>query len=107
MKTTRTWAVYGLSGHRQRESFSKSYTCDFSSEKEGANILEIFNSDLTGTNEYSIIRITRNTAKECERELRGQLSDGVFENSNTGLVKELTAEEVEKIINREVEENEK
>lgn len=45
--------------------------------------------DKTGTHEYVIVRITRNTARECEEELEGQLSDGLFENSRTGMIEEV------------------
>ena len=44
---------------------------------------------LPGTNEYSIVRITRNTAEECLQELEGQLSDGIFENSRVGVIEEI------------------
>lgn len=81
---TRAWRVYGEEGHRQRESFSPSYKYDFSSDRDGMRIIEVFNSDMTGTNEYSVIRITRNTAKECEDEFFGQLYDGIFEDCRTG-----------------------
>lgn len=84
----RTWKVYGEVGHRQRESFCNSYKYDFSDER-GARIIEVENADKTGTNEYSIIRITRNTPEECEKELEGQLSDGIFENSRVGKVVEI------------------
>lgn len=87
---TRSWKVYGRDGHRQRESFFESYKYDFSNEEDGVRIIEVENSDKTGTNEYSIVRITRNTAKECGEELDGQLSDGIFENSRTGDVVEIT-----------------
>ena len=80
---TRTWKVYGADGHRQRESFGKSHRNDFS-ENGNFRIIEVENSDITGTNEYSIIRITRNTAEECEEEFWGQVSDGTFENSVVG-----------------------
>lgn len=50
---------------------------------------EVRESDKTGTNEYSIIRITRNTPEECEKELEGQLSDGVFETSRIGKIEEI------------------
>lgn len=88
MPVTRTWKVYGASGHRQRESFCDSYMHDFS---EGANvrIIEVFNSDKTHTNEYSVVRITRNTHEECELEMDGQISDGIFENSRTGRIDEI------------------
>lgn len=80
---TRSWKVYGLLGHRQAESFNESSRCDWT---DGANvrIVETLNSDKTGTNEYSIVRITRNSAAKCLRELEGQMSDGIFENCRTG-----------------------
>lgn len=83
---TKIFKVYGMEGHRQRESFSPSYKYDFSSPAEGIRIIEVINSDKTGTNEYSIVKITRNTIKECEEEFEGQLVDGIFENSNCGKV---------------------
>lgn len=86
---TRAWKVYGLNEHRQKVSFQKSCQYDFSNEKDGTRIISVENFDVTGTNEYSVIRITRNTAKLCEKELEGQLSDGVFENSNVGDVIEI------------------
>ena len=85
---TRSWKVYGAEGHRQRESFNNSYRWDFS-EGNDVRIIEVDNADNTGTNDYSIIRITRNTAGECERELDGQITDGVFENSRTGRIEEI------------------
>ncbi len=91
---TRAWRVYGLTGHRQRESFHDSQHYDFSNEQEGKRELDIANSDKTGTNDYTLIRITRDTAEECEDELHGQISDGVFENSNVGHVEEVTASNV-------------
>ena len=86
---TRAWKVYGLPGHRQRESFCESYMGDYSTDEE-TRIVEMINSDKTGTNDYSIIRITRNSAEECEEELEGQLSDGAFENANVGGIEEIT-----------------
>ena len=86
---TRTWKVYGAYGHRQRESFNKSIKYDWSNERDGKRILEVYNYDTTGTHDYSVVRITRNTYDECEEELRGQISDGCFENSRTGKVVEI------------------
>lgn len=83
MAVTRAWKVYGAEGHRQRESFCDSYTYDWT-KCEDVRKIDVENSDKTGTNDYSIIRITRNTAEECERELDGQISDGIFENSRVG-----------------------
>lgn len=85
---TRTWRVYGFDGHRQRESFHNSFVLNCS-DGESIRIIEINNADVTGTNEYSEICITRNTTEECEEELEGQLSDGVFENSKIGRVVEI------------------
>ena len=86
---TRTWKVYGVEGHRQRESFNKSYKYDFSKEND-VRIIEIENSDKTGTNDYSVVKITRNTSEECQDELDGQISDGIFENSRVGIVEEIS-----------------
>ena len=77
----KTWKVYGAEGHRQRESFFESYTHDFSDDKVGTRIITVENSDVTGTNMYSLISIIRNTEAECDEELDGQISDGIFENS--------------------------
>lgn len=85
---TRSWRVYGVGGHRQRESFNSSQVYDWT-EGDSIRRVEIENADRTGTNEYTIIRITRNTPEECEEELRGQISDGVFENSKVGDVVEI------------------
>ncbi len=86
---TRAWKVYGAPGHRQRESFMPSYKYDWS-ENGFPRIIEELNSDVTGTNSFSIIQITRHTAEECENEFWEQLSDGVFENCRTGNVEEIT-----------------
>lgn len=87
---TRSWKVYGQEGHRQRESFNESVKYNFSEDGE-TRIIEIENADKTGTNEYTIIRITRDTAAECEEEFWGQLGDGVFENCRTGRIEEILA----------------
>lgn len=91
--TTRTWKVYGMYNgeqHRQKMSFTPSKRYDWT--KDGnVRIVELLNSDITGTNDFTLVRITRNTAEECERELDGQLSDGLFENVRTGEVVEVFA----------------
>lgn len=94
MAITRTWKVYGMDGHRQKESFCDSYEHDFSDENMGIRKIAVLNSDKTGTNEYSIISITRNTAEECYAEFSGQLSDGVFENSRVGAIEEIFEEDL-------------
>lgn len=85
---TRTWKIYGREGHRQRESFNQSCKYDFT-KGDDTRIIEVDNSDKTGTNEYSVVRITRNTNEECLSELEGQLYDGIFENSRTGKIEEV------------------
>ena len=95
MAVTRAWKIYGKDGHRQRESFGESYRLDFT-EDNNVRILEVLNSDVTGTNEYSIVIITRNTAEECKSTLFGQLDDGAFENSRTGKEEEIPLSELEK-----------
>ena len=82
----KTWKVYGAEGHRQRESFFESYTHDFSDDKVGTRIITVENSDVTETDMYSLISIIRNTEAECDEELDGQISDGIFENSIVGAV---------------------
>ena len=89
MATTKTFKVYGRTGHRQKESFNASYMYDFSADQV-TRIIEVFNSDMTGTNEYTVVRITRDTEDECFEELNGQLSDGIFENVGTGAVIDVT-----------------
>ena len=88
MAVTKAFKVYGQDGHRQRESFCKSYSDDFSRENY-TRFITVLNADVTGTNEYSLVIITRDTEEECFDELNGQLSDGIFENSRTGFVKEV------------------
>lgn len=85
---TRSWKVYGTEGHRQRESFGQSLRFDFS-KGDDIKIIEVDNSDKTGTNDFSIIRISRNTAEECDETLMSQIADGVFENSRVGVIEEI------------------
>lgn len=95
MAVTRAWKIYGKDGHRQRESFGESYRLDFT-EDNNIHVLEVLNSDITGTNEYSIFIITRNTAEECKSTLLSQIDDGAFENSRTGKEEEIPLSELEK-----------
>ena len=98
---TKSYKVYGVDGHRQRESFNPSYKYDFSYGDE-LRIIEVQNSDITGTNEYSRVIITRNTDEECDKEIRGQVSDGIFENCRVGgVVEEKEEEKMFKIRGRE------
>lgn len=94
---SRIWKVYGKDGHRQRESFGKSTVLDCSGSYDSdIRIIEVINSDITGTNEYTVVRVTRETSQECLNEFEGQLGDGIFENSNTGEIVEITDEIITK-----------
>ena len=88
----RFWKVYGAEGHRMRESFraSDSFTT------LNGNKVEVWNSDKTGTNEYTVIKITAESEKACLEELNAQLSDGVFENSKVGKVVEINEDGIER-----------
>lgn len=66
------------------------------SEGIDARIVEVKRADQTESNDYVIVNITRNTAEECEAELNGQLSDGLFENEKVEKVEELTGSKLEK-----------
>lgn len=98
---TRIWKVYGADGHRQRESFSPSEKYNFSNKEKGVRILEVFNSDKTNTNEFSVVKITRDTAEKCEKEFWGQLYDGIFENSRTGEIVEITEADLCSILEKQ------
>lgn len=101
MAVTRMWKIWGWDGHRQRESFNLSHSHDFSNKECGTRIIEVFNCDKTGTNDYTIVKITRDSAEDCERELLGQESDGIFENSRTGKIEEIFEfDEVKKVERR-------
>lgn len=89
MAVTKTWKVYGVGGHRQRESFGPSVRWDWSCKADGVRIFEADNFDKTSTHDYTIVRITRNTAEECDEEMEGQICDGYFENSRVGKIVEV------------------
>lgn len=72
---TKIWLVYA-----DKEPKGKSYRYDWSSERDGTRIVEVMNHDKTLSNEFSIVKITRDTEEQCIDELEGQLSDGIWEN---------------------------
>ena len=94
---TKTYRIYGLEGHRVKESFDTSYIRDWS-EGDNIRIISAACSDLTGTNDYVDLTITRNTVEECQDELEGQISDGIFENQRTGRTFEIQADGSEREI---------
>lgn len=83
---TETYRIYGaFGGHRQAISFSPSVRHVFHDER-GLRILDIRNSDKTGTNMYTELEIT---ADDPDRVMAGQESDGIFENYRTGKIEKL------------------
>lgn len=92
---TKTWKVYGATGHRQRVSFEKSSKYDFSVENN-KRVIEVACEDVTGTNDYVIVKVTRNTDHDCVDEFKGQVSDGIFENCRVGKIEEISNAEWEK-----------
>lgn len=82
---TKRFRVYGYNGHRQRVSFSPSRIYDWS--KDGKiRIVDVANSDRTGTHNYTELVIT---AENPYEELEAQLFDGLFEDSRVGKVVEI------------------
>ena len=88
------WKVFGAEGHRQRQSFFESAKWDLSRDGD-IRIIEADNSDRTGTNEFTLFRVTRNSKRECEEEFDGQISDGYFEESVVGETTLISEKEVE------------
>ena len=84
MKTMQ-FKVYGADGHRQAVSFQPSKEYDWSIDGK-TRIVKILNADKTGTNEYTIVEITRNTEDQCWDEIWGQVTDGIFEDHRVGKV---------------------
>ena len=84
----RVWRVYGLFGQEQKVSFRHSFCLDFSKTNH-PRIIECDCYDKTGTHDYVVIRITRETPEQCFREFWGQLNDGIFENVHTGKIEEI------------------
>lgn len=113
MAVTKKWKIWGREGHRQKLSFGESIHWDFSTAGK-TRIIEVDAADKTGTNEYAIVTITRESAEECERELESQLNDGVFEDSRYGKIEEITeddlkqeqAERVKKLVKKYGTQNE-
>lgn len=84
----KAWKVYGREGHRQRESFCDSRV--FSAERDGKPyVFCVFNSDITNTNEYTIVVCAAADEETVCGAFDAHLSDGVFENSHFGKIVEI------------------
>lgn len=86
---TKRFRLYGYDGHRQRMSFSPSARFDCSEDGK-IRIVEMLNSDKTGTNEYTELVIT---AEKPYSELEDQIFDGLFKDSPVGKITEIVTEE--------------
>ncbi len=100
-KVTKVWKVAGeyYNGvqHPIKESYEPSYKFDFSDEDD-TRIIEVMCSDITGTNDFCVVRITCNTEEECYEEMEGQRADGIFGNQHTNLPEEIDGTEYENIV---------
>ena len=85
----RIFHVYGREGHRIKESFNSSSMNNWTERDGELRIVNIFNADMTGRHDYCVVSIVRETAEKCLDELRGQLSDGIFESCRVGRVTEV------------------
>ena len=81
---TKIYKIYGIDGHRQKESFNKSYTITLEN-----GLMQVLNADHTGSNEYTMLSITAETESKCISILNSQLSDGIFENCRTGKIEKI------------------
>lgn len=87
----KAFRVYGKEGHRFRGSFFETRSLSLSGDP--AVIMDVINSDITGTNEYSILKFTctfgelPNEAFEHMAEV--QAYDGIFECCTIGDIVEV------------------
>lgn len=95
MNVSRIWKVFGQEGHRQRTSFESSNVYD---DPGACTRVELYNSDRTGTNQYSIVKISAINKDECFNTLISHISDGIFENSKVGKIQEISEEDFKNII---------
>lgn len=68
--------------HNQEVSKEQSVKYDWSNQSysEGkTRIIEVINTDKHGIDGLTIVKITRDSAEECDDEFNGQMSDGLFE----------------------------
>ena len=79
------YRVFGLMGADQEEAKEVSFCYDFSREGK-TRILVGHNADATGTGRFVLIDVI---CDDPDGEMRGQLSDGIFENYDFGKVQKL------------------
>lgn len=81
-KTRRYWIVYGLYGHRLRESFHHSWRV---LHKDGSEVTVINNDLLNNGNTYSVIMVESDKRARAEELMWVQYDCGVFQNCNKQL----------------------
>lgn len=81
---TKAWRIYGAKGHRQRASFGETIVAKVSNPGHKSTTVEVINSDITGTNEYSLLVIIGEDELCCDKEMEAQIYDGAFENCTVG-----------------------
>lgn len=75
---TKTWRVNAPSLSKRTRSIYGDWTGSIIGD-ETPRIFEVFCADVTGHPSYLLVRITRETERDCDREFNGQLTDGFFE----------------------------
>lgn len=75
--------AYQVNGVNDLDSFIDNF-----SEEENIRIIIVEGNDKTQA-DFVVVKIIRNTAAECEHEILGQLSDGIFENIRFSYVDDL------------------
>lgn len=102
MHVSLAWKVYGIDEKEQKEALSPSYSTDMDTPDNPWKRkirLEVYNSDLTGTTNYSIVKVIAPDEDAGISEFLGQLSDGIFENTEVGKVEPVNVEDIR--INRQ------
>lgn len=75
---TKMYKIYGREGHRIAESFHKSRDYDYSTPEKMSQI-RVINGNITRHHNFIYVIVTADTPEECEHNMWGQLSDGIFE----------------------------
>ena len=85
---TKIYKIFGEEGHRIRESFHKSRDYDYSTPEKMSQI-RVINGNITRHHNFIYVIVTADTPGECDHNMWGQLSDGIFENMRFGKVIEI------------------
>lgn len=85
---TKMYKIYGRDGHRISESFHKSRDYEYSASEKMSQI-RVINGNITRHHNFIYVIVTADSPSECEHNMWGQLSDGIFENMRFGKVVEI------------------